>query len=457
MINKITEFYFFLYFQPESKNEKSPLQLLAQTCSQIGADNVSSKILSTTEKLKGKSGEGDKKKADAASPSINVSDAKPVSFKPYATGGDVDRAAAATATAANGLASPPKTSASSSSSPVNGGSSAGGGRRDSSSKTSTPVSSTPSGTSPVISSGLEVLAGSGKEPGGGLAKLGGLDLSNPAFRPPGLPGFPGSSMGHHHAGVCRDPYCRDPTCPTAAYNAYLARLQGALGAGAGASPAAAAAAAASGLPPGYLELLEAYKMYMPGGGGSIPPPPPHLPPTSVPSPSSASLGPGGPYICNWMNGREYCGKRYTNAEELLVHLKTHTNLSVSDSHLSSLTSAAAAAPSPAAAAAAYSSLFAAASGAGGGPASSPAAAVAAAQAAAIRGPYPSALSLAASRYSPYGKPGFPSPLPPSLSGLGMPGAPPGLPPSLGGLSPYLSSLGAASNPLSLYGLYGARM
>ena len=39
---------------------------------------------------------------------------------------------------------------------------------------------------------------------------------------------------------------------------------------------------------------------------------------------------GGPYICNWMNGRDYCGKRYSSAEELLVHLKTHTNLSTSD-------------------------------------------------------------------------------------------------------------------------------
>ena len=30
-----------------------------------------------------------------------------------------------------------------------------------------------------------------------------------------------------------------------------------------------------------------------------------------------------------MHGRDYCGKRYSSAEELLVHLKTHTNLSVS--------------------------------------------------------------------------------------------------------------------------------
>jgi hypothetical protein len=81
-----------------------------------------------------------------------------------------------------------------------------------------------------------------------------------------------------------------------------------------------------------------------------------------------------------------------------------------------------------------------------------------AAAASLRGPYPSALSLAAaqSRFSPYGKPPSaspfpPSPLPPSLGGLGG-----GLPPGLGGLPPYLSSLGAA-NPLSFYSLYGGRL
>lgn len=373
-----------IFFQPESKNEKSPLQLLAQTCSQIGADNVSSKILSTTEKLKPKD---DKKRGDV-SPSINVSDSKPVSFKPYASDDKV-------------RVNSPKTPSASSPHQLSAGRD---GTKESSSKTSTPSSSC-SGTSPVIQSGIEVLAGHAKD--GGLGRLGSLDPSNPAFRPQGLPGYP-SSMGH--PGVCRDPFCRDPSCPTANYNAYLARLT-----------------TTGGLPPGYLELLEAYKMYAPGGMSS-------MPPTSLPSPTSASLGPGGPYICNWMNGREYCGKRYTNAEELLIHLKTHTSLSVSESHLAST-------PSLNPAVAAYSSLFA---GAGA--------------AASLRGPYPSALSLAASRYNPYGKPGYPSPLPPSLSGLGLPGGPPGLQHSLGGLSPYLSSLGAgAHNPLSLYSLYGARL
>jgi hypothetical protein len=161
--------------------------------------------------------------------------------------------------------------------------------------------------------------------------MSGFDPSNPAFRPPGLPGY--APPGGPHPGLCRDPYCRDPACPAAAYSAYMARLSG-----------------AAGLPPGYLELLEAYKMYAPGG--SIPglhaPAPPPPPTTSSAAAAGGPAGPVGPYICNWMNGRDYCGKRFGTAEELLVHLKTHTNLSVSDAHLTSAASLSAA----------YSSLFA---------------------------------------------------------------------------------------------------
>ena len=163
-------------------------------------------------------------------------------------------------------------------------------------------SSDPASTTPIMSTGLEILAGAGagaghpkdlplgaqfRPPAPGHALL---DL-NPAFRLPssipGLPGYPApapapmvSSAGG--GAPCRDPYCKDPSCPTFVYNAYLAsaRLR---------------------LPPGYLELLEAHKLASLGavsaaGPASSPPaalpPSPSLPPTSLAA--SASLGPGKP-------------------------------------------------------------------------------------------------------------------------------------------------------------------
>ena len=36
---------------------------------------------------------------------------------------------------------------------------------------------------------------------------------------------------------------------------------------------------------------------------------------------------GMPYVCNWMAGADYCGKRYSTSEELLQHLRTHTSSS----------------------------------------------------------------------------------------------------------------------------------
>ena len=43
-------------------------------------------------------------------------------------------------------------------------------------------------------------------------------------------------------------------------------------------------------------------------------------------------------------GTEYCGRRFANAEELLVHVKTHTNLSTSDPRALSILNAASSAP-----------------------------------------------------------------------------------------------------------------
>lgn len=50
--------------------------------------------------------------------------------------------------------------------------------------------------------------------------------------------------------------------------------------------------------------------------------------------TSSNVSPTGqqlrPYVCNWIVGDNYCGKRFQNSEELLQHLRTHTNLSTSD-------------------------------------------------------------------------------------------------------------------------------
>jgi len=397
--------------QKDGMSDKSPLQLLAQTCSQIGADSHSGPKLIDKQKP---SVDKSKTAPKSGSPTIVVSDAKSVPFKPY----EITKETSAAKIESKRPSLNPSES-SSKSTPLNSSSPgtsrspisqqkgdtvtvAENGRNNISPKnSSSTATSSNSETNPIMSSGMEILAGHPKDIPLGTYRpplpgsIPGLDL-NPAFRLPmaGLSGYP--PVSSVAGSVCRDPYCKDPTCPTAVYNAYMARLS-----------------AARGLPPGYLELMEAQKMATMGLGGI---------PASVPTSlsSSASLGPGGPYICNWMNGRDYCGKRYTSAEELLVHLKTHTNLSASDSALLSPSSA-------------YAGLFAQSlMRQGGGGAGGQI--------------LPSAMSLQASRYSPYQRPG--APLPPSLNSLGGLGSP------LAGLPPSLTSLGY---PASLYALYGARL
>ena len=54
--------------------------------------------------------------------------------------------------------------------------------------------------------------------------------------------------------------------------------------------------------------------------------------TTATSSSSSPFSPGSantrPYVCNWIAGDNYCGKRFCSSEELLQHLRTHTSLSV---------------------------------------------------------------------------------------------------------------------------------
>ena len=42
-------------------------------------------------------------------------------------------------------------------------------------------------------------------------------------------------------------------------------------------------------------------------------------------PHSAASLVATPYVCNWVQGTEYCGKRFTNSDELLLHLHSHTS------------------------------------------------------------------------------------------------------------------------------------
>ena len=474
----------------QEKTGKSPLQLLAQTCSQIGADQGSNKILaeksgsgssnlnskdtlssnrgSTSPNSKSgntnssnveRSSLGSSFKAKGSnSPALIVSDQPTrhtttspttiqkdkVNFKPYEIN-DLKSAATSNITKSqNGSKPSSVVSLSPTTSPKisNNRSPSGNNHVATNNNKSPPTSSSTvtSGTSasettPVIRSGMEVLSGHPKDIPLGTYRIPGLD--NPAFRPPfGMSGYGQSSIAASLAAaaasaaaggisVCRDPYCRDPTCPTALYNAQLATMCN----------------SDNSLSSGYLELFKAHQMALAmaaatGGNGSGTG-------GSTGSATSGSSGVG-PYICNWMNGREgYCGKRHASAEELLQHLRTHTNLSTNDSAAASLLSPTLYPPPS-------NSLL-----------SGNSASAAAVAAAGLHRTYGSAAALAASRFHPYAKPngiGGPGLPPGGLAGLsgGLRLAPP--PPTPPGLSASLAGLAAgAYSPSSLYALYGSRL
>lgn len=328
--------------------KKSPLALLAQTCSQIGADTPSTKaLLSPLDKSKKSNSENSrtppaKDKPDKSSPRITPSEQK-LAFKPYENNvltkkeeirpcsensiPHDDRKSDSHSTGRKTAS--PSTNLSATPNPETG-------------KTSPEQKcGTPSGrsASPIIRSGLEILQGHPKDtplgtykPGlsSGLSGLNnhlsalccppGLEQTNPAFRPP----FPGATFSAQHAamfaagypGTTQGPYlsyarvktpsggealvpvCKDPYCTGCQFSLQNQQLQ------------------LTGPCPSGCTQCDHQKYNLAMAMSLVPPGP-------VPSLAYSNLG--RPYICNWIAGDTYCGKRFTTSEELLQHLRTHTN------------------------------------------------------------------------------------------------------------------------------------
>lgn len=287
--------------------KKSPLALLAQTCSQIGADTPNSKpIISTLDKPK-KSAE----RASATPPKPSESrNGNGLAFKPYEMN-VLSTNRTSPMTASPQLTKKPETPrpASKPSSEPEDVKRRTPSRKSASpkdEKSTTPDKSSDRGASPIIRSGLEVLHGSShpKDMPLGFKPPFGLGLPpgccppgmevNPAFRPPlaGHMMYPGPYVSYARVktpggGEALVPVCKDPYC-----GGCQLGMQHALMAG--------------GQCPAGCTQCEHQK---------------YLASALMPHPLSYV---GRPYVCNWIAGESYCGKRFTSSEELLSHLRSHT-------------------------------------------------------------------------------------------------------------------------------------
>ncbi|MCL4153825.1 UNVERIFIED_CONTAM: hypothetical protein GTU68_029312 [Idotea baltica] len=335
-------------------SKKSPLALLAQTCSQIGAD--SSKPLPAEKK---KEEERGKDKTTPSPPDVRRSPA----FKPYESSTKKEEGGEAPRPASSHASQRPSSASS------NGGGSVkeDGGRR--SIEAAAPSSS--ASTTPIIRSGLEVLAGHPKD-----VPLGTYRPGVSPFLPPGYPGFeshpalrgappglfapsflPGLSLASSYSGVppsllaspyltytrvktggggeavvpvCRDPFCTG--CPYSVQNNHLLQSGGACPPSC--TQCEQAKAALSALP----GLASVPPSSLVPASSLLPQASALFPPVSSSSASPLLGGPPRPYVCNWIAGDAYCGKRFPSSEELLQHLRSHTSVTSDASALSLLSS-----------------------------------------------------------------------------------------------------------------------
>lgn len=370
--------------------KKSPLALLAQTCSQIGADSPTKPLISPLEKTsKGMSVTTNAKSPPATKLERNTrgspTEGKSLVFKPYETnvvtkkssdeGRPTSKASVHSVSGLDSISASDNVHLDKKSS----GNRTPVGRKSvspNSQATVTTIGGTPSadrktpadrektdgsprnnnnnisnnnnnGTSPIIRSGMEILTGVHTKDTNLAAYKAGLPgyssnplccppslTENPAFRPP----FAGASpFSHHHAaaaallgypspsqtggnpylsyarvktpagGEALVPVCKDPYCTGCQYSMHSAQIM--MGAGS--------------CPSGCTQCdHQKYGLAM--ALSTLGP----MPPPSLSYPST--LAGGRPYVCNWIAGESYCGKRFATSEELLQHLRSHTSLTGGD-------------------------------------------------------------------------------------------------------------------------------
>uniref|UniRef100_A0A8C9U487 Zinc finger protein 503 n=1 Tax=Serinus canaria TaxID=9135 RepID=A0A8C9U487_SERCA len=409
--------------------KKSPLALLAQTCSQIGKPDPSpsSKLSSVTS-----NGSGGDKDSKTGSPNSSASACSPGLLPAEGKGGEdkKDSEGCGKSGSSGSEGGPGTTSISHSRiSPIASDSASSCSSTTATSSTSVlgsglvaPVSPYKPGQTvfPLPPAGMSypgTLAGAyaGYPPqflphgvaldptkssslvGAQLAAASSLGCSKPAGSSPLAGASPPSVMT---ASLCRDPYCLSYHCAS--------HLAGAAG---------ASCAHDQALKSGYPLVYPTHPLH------SV-----HSSLTGATPPSLAGhpLYPYGfmlpndpqPHICNWVSANGPCDKRFATSEELLSHLRTHTAFPGTDKLLSSYPSSSSLASAAAAAMACHMHIPT--TGAPGSPGTL-----------ALRSPH-HALGLG-SRYHPYSK----SPLP-------TPGGPVPVPAATG---PYYSP----------YALYGQRL
>lgn len=348
----------FVSLQLDAK--KSPLALLAQTCSNIGMDSPNHKpMLSVNSETKSKkSTADDRKKSDLSSGSLsglgslststgssnsssNDSEKSQPAFKPYDLNlkksptpprselKDEDRRSRSSPLSQRS----PRTSPAVSEKSDKGGKSTPKGGASSPAASITSAASVTSSSTTTLSGlgypGLEHLS-RGADPKESLAALhlAYKNLAAAAGHP--MAGAPSPLAAGHHpldlkglpspyapvlssyagyarvktpsGGVSLVPVCRDPLCSSCQLSMQSAQL----------APCPSGCTSCT-----HERVVPPAIPFLPGLHGSS-----ALFPTYPTHPLAGRT----PNVCSWMVGDSYCGKRFSSSEELLAHLRTHTTL-----------------------------------------------------------------------------------------------------------------------------------